>query len=431
MRLKDVDRIGRALLRELSGRWVIDAHEHLAPESERVAATVDAASAFCWYPKWPVQAAGMTAEEYTVWQDMGQPLERRWAVFAKYLPFVRTTTFVRSVMIGIRELYGFDDVTDATCLDVSRVMREANRPGIYRRAFRDHCRIAAALSQGFSPDLPPRGCFRIPQAWFDDLGLSAGRQRLNRVEALLGQQLPELSSWVEALPGLLSLLQARGVVGIKMGHAPIPFTDPAAADVAGTYRDLRGGAPEPTPAERAALRDFEAHAVLRAAGAAGLPVIYHTGYEGTWVDFRAADTRALVPVLMRYRDVSFEIYHAGTVWDRELGMIALAFPNVWLNQCWAHALSREMARAALDGWLDMLPANRIIAWGGDAHTQVESVLGDLAQVRETLALLLARRVREGALSESRAIDVAMLLLYDNARRLYRLDLGAPGSLTYD
>ena len=66
----------------------------------------------------------------------------------------------------------------------------------------------------------------------------------------------------------------------------------------------------------------------------------HVGYEGVWEDFRETDPSKLVPVFMRYR---------------ELGMIALAFPNVWLNQCWAHA--------ALDGWLDMVPANKIIAWG--------------------------------------------------------------------
>jgi predicted TIM-barrel fold metal-dependent hydrolase len=434
--VKDAERIARDLHRELAARWVVDAHEHLADEAERLSAVVDAASAFCWYPKWPAQAALMSPAEYAVWQDPGQPLERRWAAFAKYLPFIRDTTFVRSVLIGIRQLYGYEDVTDANYLEVSRAMRDANRPGIYRAAFRDRARIAAALNQSLSGRLPPKGCFRVPQMWFDDASLAAGRGRLSGMEAALGRDLPALAAWTEALPAFLELQRRQGVVGIKMGHRPIPCTDPAAAEVAPVYAKLRADGDAAAPgdpvalADRAALRDYEAHTVLRAAAGAGLPVIYHAGYEGVWEDFRQADPRTLVPVFQRYRDVRFELYHAGTVWDRELGMIALAFPNVWLDQCWAHGLSREMARSALDGWLDMVPANKIIAWGGDAHTQVEAVLGDLEQVRRSIAQVLARRIRERALTESRALDVAAMLLYDNPKRLYGLSWDEPGSLSY-
>jgi hypothetical protein len=44
--------------------------------------------------------------------------------------------------------------------------------------------------------------------------------------------------------------------------------------------------------------------------------------------------------------------------------------------------------------------------------------------------VLARRIREGALTESRALDVAAMLLYDNPKRLYGLAWDEPGSLAY-
>jgi hypothetical protein len=220
--VRDTDALRRELVRQLGDLWVIDAHEHLADEAERLSATVDASSAFGWYPKWPVQAAGMTPAEYSTWQNLALPLDERWAVFSRYLPMIRTTTFVRSVLLGIRELYGFEDVTDANYREVSRAMQAANSPGIYRRVFRDRARIAAALSQAFTEPLPAPGSFRIPQRWFDFFSAAAGPDRLTRMESALGRPIRSLKAYIEAVPELMARSKGQGVVGIKMGHRPIP-----------------------------------------------------------------------------------------------------------------------------------------------------------------------------------------------------------------
>ena len=81
-----------------------------------------------------------------------------------------------------------------------------------------------------------------------------------------------------------------------------------------------------------------------------------------------------------------------------------------------------MARNGLDEWLDMVPANKIIGFGGDTFLWIEWTIGDLIQARENIAAVLAKRVREGIFTEDYAIEVARMLLFDNPRDLYELDV---------
>jgi predicted TIM-barrel fold metal-dependent hydrolase len=456
------DRLIQELYGEIRKLWVIDAHEHLAPESERLQATVDAASAFGWYSTWALEVAGMPESDFLIWNDLELPVEQRWRILNKYLPLIRNTSFARSVFLGVRELYGFDDITDDNYQEVSEAMAAANKPGIYCRALRDCGHIAAALTQAYDSEIPARGSFRIPQLWLRDFSVAYGTGPIERIETELKQTVSSLDDYVEALPQLVAHYKRQGVVGIKVRHQPTPLSAPSRSEVTPLFERIlqlrqepiqrgvsplavkRPGLPRPrivapiayqevplTEAERTLLLDFTAHIVFQAAGELQLPISYHVGYNGPWRDFRVLNADAMIPVFQQYQQVRFELYHAGTIWERELGLIAATFPNVWLNQCFALSLSQQMAKNALDGWLDMLPANKIIAWGGDAYTHVEGLLGDLILACESLAEVLAHRLRGGRLRESQAIELAKMMLYDNPKNLYGLKWEAPGNLRYE
>jgi hypothetical protein len=45
------------------------------------------------------------------------------------------------------------------------------------------------------------------------------------------------------------------------------------------------------------------------------------------------------PVLERYREVRFDLFHAGWPYSELLGAIGKAFPNVYLNMCWAWGMN--------------------------------------------------------------------------------------------
>ncbi len=137
-----------------------------------------------------------------------------------------------------------------------------------------------------------------------------------------------------------------------------------------------------------------------------------------WGDFRTLDPTHLIPLIERHPHTRFDVYHAGMPWVREAGVIGKNSPNVWLNLAWCHIVSQRMTVSLLDEWLDLVPVNKIFAFGGDYGLPVEKVVGHLWMAREDIAEVLARRVKRGDMSEDRALEIARLWFYDNPLDCY-------------
>ena len=159
------------LYQGISELVIIDAHEHLPPESERLALEVDAVSLFENYPRFELFGAGMTDAQYAAMIDRELPVDERWHILRDFLPLIRQTSAARTTYLSVRELYGFDDINDSNYLELSEAMKAANKPGIYRRVFRDYCRAAAVLNQCFLREHPSPDNFMKPQIWEHDLNV--------------------------------------------------------------------------------------------------------------------------------------------------------------------------------------------------------------------------------------------------------------------
>lgn len=145
----------------------------------------------------------------------------------------------------------------------------------------------------------------------------------------------------------------------------------------------------------------------------------HTGY---WGDFRKLSPLHIIPLLERHPDTRFDVYHLGFPWVREVLMLGKGFSNVWVNFCWMHVISQRCAADALDEAVDLLPMNKIIAFGGDyTYKTVEKVCGHLVMARENIARVLARRIMEKQITETQALELAGKWFRDNPKELYRLE----------
>ena len=129
-----------------------------------------------------------------------------------------------------------------------------------------------------------------------------------------------------------------------------------------------------------------------------------------------------IPFLQRHENARFDIFHLGYPWVREALMLGKGFANVWLNLCWTHIISQRFAVAGLDEAVDLVPMNKILAFGGDYAVPVEKVYGHLVMAREDVAEVLARRITSGQMTESQALDLGRKWFWDNAIDLYKLDL---------
>ncbi len=101
-------------------------------------------------------------------------------------------------------------------------------------------------------------------------------------------------------------------------------------------------------------------------------------------------------------------------------MLAKYFPNVTVDMAWMHAISPEISIRALRDWVDLVPRNKVLGFGGD-YQVVEKVYGHLLLARENIAGALAGKVEQGAMSHREASAWVRALLWENPRAVYALD----------
>ena len=416
------DRHRQSLLDYMAQLEVIDGHQHLWPERERVAVDADVLLLFHTYAFNDLISAGMktkpgeNAHGANILRDTETPLEERWKAVSPYLEQIKYGTSYRATQIALRGLYGIDDLNDRTYQEASEKIRASNKPGLYRWVLRDHCKIRTCLVQslvneGYVKDLEPRDlmtrifsgptCYQLHYRPFIDT-----------LNESYGISIQDLDTYLETLTRLLSELRADGVAGFKYYQTkPLVPLDRAAA--AKAFTDwLAGG-----PVERVLECEVMDH-VFKLAADWDWPISVHCG--GAYMDFRTFDTRDIIELLIRYPGTRFDLFHLGVPFPREVIFIAKQYPNASLNLCWCAVLSESMTRQALNEIIDAVPVNKVIAFGADYAGDVENTYGHLVMVRETLAEALAERIAYGRLDLDAAKEIAKMWLFDNAARIYRL-----------
>ena len=99
--------------------------------------------------------------------------------------------------------------------------------------------------------------------------------------------------------------------------------------------------------------------------------------------------------------------------------MAKYFPNVYIDGCWLAHISPAAYKRGLDEWLEIVPANKIFAWGGD-HLLVEHSYASLTLAKDLISKVLAKKVYSGYFSKKVAISVARKILGENAIKVYNL-----------
>ena len=405
-----------SLLAEISALPVLDAHEHLPPEKNRTSTPVDVFTLFSHYTQTDLESAGMTQEQYDRTQDTSVPLDERWDLFEPFWQHIRYGSYSRAALIAAREFYGCDDISRDTYQVVSERMAAANTPGLYDRVLRQKCNIRACLTQiGAIPDENRDLLIPLLPVW--GLIATGSAQEALRFGEAVGVPVRGLDDYSAAMSEQVRRWKAAGCVGLKMMSAELP--EPSKADAAAAFRRLLSG----HGGDMSAIGPYLVHEAVSIAARENLVVAVHCGIIwDNWNNVYALHPKHMIPVMLSHRDVKFDLYHAAFPWQRDMAVIAKAFPNAYLNLCWCHVMSQEMTVSALDEWLDLVPANKISGFGGDYGKPVEKVFGHLTMAREDIARVLARRVEARLMTHDQALALAGRLLFGNPRDLYGLPL---------
>ncbi len=405
------------LMDAMAEMMVIDAHEHLPEEADRTGNPVDAFTLFGHYTQTDLKSAGMSAEAYDRLQSAGTALDAKWRLVAPYWERIKHGSYSRPIRIAVTEVYGFEDLTEETYQPLSEVMAEHNTPGIYDHIIRELCHIEKCLTQIGRVPTANRDLLvpLLPMSLYSDVRY--GNEIIRR-GAELDMPVAGLTEYIDVMRVGMSRWRSQGVVGVKAIAADIP--QPPPADAAGAFERVMSLA-EPAASDTSVLSAYLFHQMLDIAGEVGLVVAVHCGIIwDNYNDFYRTHPRHIVPWLLAHRNTQFDLYHAAIPWYGDLGVLAKDMPHAYLNMCWCHVISQQMSRAALDQWIDMVPVNKIIGFGGDYCKPVEKIYGHLLMAKEDIAAVLGRRVDAGLLSLDEAAGLARGFLYENPKALYGL-----------
>jgi predicted TIM-barrel fold metal-dependent hydrolase len=322
--------------------------------------------------------------------------------------------------MAAKKFYGFDNIDETTYQGLSDAMQEANTPGIYDRVLRRACNIRTCLTNAYDTDV--RSDLLRPVLWPPLMYNVETWEHLCHPVFDPRAAISSIDDYVQASKQYALKAKAQGAVGFKMKALPYGRPDRRKARESfdllkrGAVKTLDGGGSGTNP-----LRDYLVDEFVGFAGLHDMVIAVHTGFLSTLQHHRPVD---VAPLIMRHPDVRFDVYHVGYPRVREALVLAKGQPNVWTNFCGTYLLSARFAQATLEEALDLLPANRIIAFGGDYGAAdgvpVENVYGHLVVARETIARVLAGRIEEGQMTEEHAVDLARQWFWDNPRELYRL-----------
>ncbi|MBN1349079.1 amidohydrolase family protein [candidate division KSB1 bacterium] len=391
---------------------VIDTHEHIPrTEQDYNQSPIKFGNLFNPYVSNDLASAGMPfpRDQWAAFVC----IQADWAAFEPYWKAVKHGSYARPLRIALREFYGVNDFSQENFLEIVRQINRNNQPGIYRKIFTEMCgiekavRCAGDLSEPDDPILV--GNISSPslqvtsKAGIDGMAEAVGAGQISSMDELLDVS----DRWME-------IQVKQGAIEFKAMANPVENPDRADAETS-MKAILDGNKLGET--ELHPLTAFIREANARKAAELGVPLAVHTG---VWGDFRILDVNHLIGFIQRNPDTRIDMYHLGIPQVRSAIQIVKNFPNAYLNLCWAHIVAPEMVVSALKEAIDMVPLNKIFAFGADYVLFIEKVYGHLLMARENIAIALGDRVDRNLLDLSDAQEILHAWFYQNPKDFYRL-----------
>ncbi len=349
--------------------------------------------------------------------------EERWEFLKGVLDKARNVSYWRHVIITLQGLFGLedDDLTDANWGQVNDAVREKSRdPDWYHHIAVDTCNIITQVRNvRWYQDWEPEYFTAVIRM---EGALHAVRQeQREQLAQHVGMELSDLAAVKEAVTTLMQGYKDRGAVGIKLGHAywrTLAVEEVSEHQAGQVYAKSVQGRELSSDEEHA----FQDHMIdWLASLCRDMELIFqiHTGVQNNWAHIPYSNPLHLLPLLRKYKDVRFDLFHAGYPYSREMGMLAKHYQNVWLNLAWCYAISMEGTRQLLSEWIDLVPAYRLLGFGSDVFAP-ELIYGHLVMARHCVADVLAEKVARDFLSLDTALDLVRKMFHDNPMALYRL-----------
>jgi len=400
------------LLAEADRIRIIDTHEHLPPHQNYFGDAPDFLRDYLsCYINSHLVSGGMTFKQLkVVTDDLEKDIEERYRLVEPYLQNIRNTAYLRAWERSVRILYGVEGINRHTIAALGEKFKDAVANPQYRRhIMRDVCNIEVALNDAWINDMKKARTELFAPVWRPD-----GYARPD-----IPNPAPTLEGYLDQYRRIFLKHVAEGLVSLKIGLAyerSLFFAEVDFKTANAIYADY---IKDENPAKFAApLRDYVIHYALGLAEEAGMPVQIHTGLqEGMEITLRNSDPLLLLNLVKKFPDLTFDLFHMGYPYERELITLAKTNTNVNIDLCWVHFLSPYAVRAAFSEMLDVVPYTKILGFGGD-FLFYDGVPGHLSMAKENICAVLADKVARREMTEDFAAEVLRGVFRENALKVF-------------
>jgi hypothetical protein len=404
------NKIRKTIFAKVFSTPLIDTHEHLIEESDRMNTSNDRIRSNDWsfllshYIDSDMLTCGMPQAEYDKFFSPDVKPVDKWKILAPYWPFVRNTGYGMAVEIAVQQLYDVPELSGRTIVKVASGYEKICRKGFYKEILCEKSGIEScqvnALEQPFRKSAMPT----LLMQDISIVGMFAG---------------PNIEAY--AKPAGINLY----AVAVKSQNAysrDIDYENVPAEQAEPVFTKRLSGE-NLASAERKLLEDHLFWYSVKAATKSNLPVKLHTGYyagqNGMPLSRLINNPGSATHLCRTARDTRFIFMHICYPYYEEILSVAKHYTNAYIDMCWSWIINPIAAKDFLKKYLVTAPANKILTFGGD-YIPVEPVLGHAVVARRGIALALSELVEEGWLSLDRAQELADMIMHENARKIFNL-----------
>lgn len=407
------------LMEKANTMQIIDTHEHLQPNKNYNFASPDIlCDYFSHYITSDLRAAGMPEADICETIDgLGKicdyeiDIKERFKILEPYLEFVKNTSYYRSLTITTSKLYNISDITIDTIEELNEKFKTLNKKDNYRHyIMKELCNIKISINDCWNDDLKSVTTELFTPVWHPDSYI--------RVESKF--DCATLDEYCEKYKNHFLKQINDDMRALKCALAysrTLYFEDVDYKTASELFVKCDPKSEEEVPKK---LQDYMMHYVLKLAHENNFVIQIHTGLqEGMSNDIENSNPMLLKNLFGKFSNLTFDLFHIGYPYNREIITLAKYYPNVYIDMCWAHIISPYASREFLNEALDVLPYNKIFGFGGD-YLFYEGVYGHLTIAKQNICEVLANKVDRKEISLELSEKILKAILHDNAARIFKI-----------